>query len=174
MNVFKGAFAETVTYKVTFYSRPIGSPYCVFGCQLQVVVFLSAHSLIQFWTDTILNVQIFRCVWTHDLAENGLWECWNKFHMNLFCPVLCSRKKKVRWGDVRKNFFFFCIQLGLAVVMTTDLVMNPCSAVCKTFAALLSPYMSHFPYLPAGHDDHLIEWLKMGKTEVMHIVLSIY
>lgn len=81
----------------------------------------------------------------------------NKFHMNLFCPVLYSRKKKVRWGDIRKYYFFFCIQLGLAVVMTTDLVMNPCSAVCKTFAALLSPYVSHFPYLPAGHNDHLIE-----------------
>lgn len=66
------------SYKLTFYSGSVGSPYCVFGCQLQVVVFLSAPSLIQFCTDVILNVQIFRCVWTENLAEVGLRALWNK------------------------------------------------------------------------------------------------
>lgn len=98
------------SYKLTFYSGSVGSPYCVFGCQLQVVVFLSAPSLIQFCTDVILNVQIFRCVWTQNLAEVGLWALWNKQIPHEFVlPCIVWQKNENEVGR-HEEILFFCIQ----------------------------------------------------------------
>lgn len=46
----------------------MGSPFCVFGCQLQAVVFLSVHGLVQFWIYVILGIGLLgvsnHVIWT--------------------------------------------------------------------------------------------------------------